>query len=191
MSTDQELLGSLASSDDASYLLCPENRLIAVNAAFRRFALANGGADLCERWQGQRMFDAISPAPLRTFFVDALAQVRLRGEPWQHVYECSSAQHFRSFQMTAYPAEGQRVVIVHALRFEDPHTRIASPVDDALYEREGLITMCSHCRRVKHLKGRERWDWVPSYLHRQAMTVSHGLCGPCAAFYWGDLQANG
>lgn len=42
---------------------------------------------------------------------------------------------------------------------------------------EGMLSMCSSCRRVQDGSG--RWDSLDAYLHRHG-TVTHGICPSCA-----------
>lgn len=182
MPTADKLMRSVADSDDSAYRLSGDFRLLEVNAGFHRFARENGGASSIERWQYQSVLAAIS-GPLREFFEASFARVRELGTLWQHSYECSSSERFRTFQMTVYPLASE-FVVVHSLGIDSAHARPSYPSNADAYVRDGLIRMCSHCRRVHNLTGRRRWDWVPSYLQSTPVAVSHGLCESCAAFYW-------
>jgi hypothetical protein len=173
---------ALAASDDSAYLLSSEYKILEVNAGFRRFARENGGTESIERWRHESVLAAVS-GPLRAFFAAAFERVRRVGQPWMHAYACNSAERVRNFGMTVYPL-GDQLVVVHALRFEGPHTELACAPDVRSYVREGTIMMCSHCRRVRNVSGEKRWDWVPAYLLCAPAAVSHGLCEPCAQFYW-------
>ena len=31
-------------------------------------------------------------------------------------------------------------------------------------------------------------DWVPAYVRSPPENLSHGLCDPCYAFYWGGID---
>ncbi|MDB4988999.1 MAG: hypothetical protein JWN04_4177 [Myxococcaceae bacterium] len=182
VATAAALMASVADSDDSAYLLSRDDELVEVNAGFLRFAQENGGAASLEAWRNQPVLSAIAE-PLRAFFGAAFKRVRETGTPWEYQYECSSPARLRTFHMTVYPG-GTDLVVVHSLRVDSPHTRLASAPDDGRYVQNGLIRMCSNCRRVQNRLGHKRWDWVPAYLQRAPVTVSHGLCDPCARFYW-------
>jgi len=183
MRTADELLRSVAHSDDSAYLLDPAFNLIRVNAGFVRFAGENGGANLLGNWQGKCVLEAIPPI-LRGFYAAGFERARTKGTPWEHDYECSSAEVYRSFRMIVYPVPSKALFVIHSLRVESPHARAVHPPDVQTYLRDGFIHMCANCRRVENPHGSERWDWVPVWLDQAPDNVSHGLCKPCAVFYW-------
>jgi hypothetical protein len=182
------LLQTLDASDDVAYVLTPERVIVRTNAAWERFAAANGGAALALDPPYGALLDALLPVALRSFYVDAFTRAQATGERWEHDYECSSPERYRRFHMVAYPFDGA-LVVVSSLRIERPHDRPECPPDDAAYAVDGIITMCSHCRRVRHPAGSLRWDWVPDYVRAPLPNLSHGLCEPCYEFYWGDYVA--
>lgn len=175
----------LVASDNVSYILTDRLRIHRTNAAYDRFAAANGGSAIARSWsQGASLLDAISEA-LRPFYADGFARARAQQRVWEHDYECSSPTHYRAFRMLAYPV-GEWFVVTHALRVEHPHTRDAH-APDSRYESSGVIAMCSHCRRVRAATLPERWDWVPEYLASPRLDISHGLCPGCYHYHYGDL----
>lgn len=179
--TAAALMASVADSDDSAYVLSGDYELLEVNAGFMRFARENGGAASSELWRERSVLLAITE-PLRSFFAAAFARVRETATPWGHQYECSSPARSRTFHMTVYPV-GTELVVVHALRVDSPHT-VPARAPDERYVQHGLIRMCSNCRRVHNPSGQKRWDWVPAYLQHAPVPISHGLCDPCARFYW-------
>jgi len=185
MPSADELFYSVADSEHAAYLLDPALNLVRVNTGFLRFAAENGGGDLLEAWQGRSILEAV-PSVLRSFFVAGFERVRATGTPWEHDYECSSPTLYRCFRMIVYPVTGDSLFVIHSLRVEVSHTRTAHAPDAQVYQWDGFIHVCANCRRVENPHGSERWDWVPAYLERPPINVSHGLCKPCAAFYWAD-----
>ncbi len=183
MSSVEKLLSSLSGSDDTAYVLSRELKIVQVNSGFTRFALANGGESILARVQQQSVVESLAPV-LREFFVSAFERAWATGERFDHDYECSSPETYRRFHMIAYPIKRELLVVVHSLHVERPHTERAGPADDLTYARDGMVKMCSHCRRVQNMKSVDRWDWVPSYLDKSLRNVSHGLCRACSAFYW-------
>lgn len=176
-----ETFTAIAASANVSYILTAGLRIVRTNSAWDRFALENGGEQLLATWRrGTSLVDAI-PEPLRPFYVEGFGRAASRGEPWEHDYECSSPERYRQFRMLAFPF-GESFVVTHALRAEHAHDReVCGPSDE--YVHRGLVTMCSHCRRVC-ARAHERWDWVPTYVARPPTRVSHGLCPPCAHYYY-------
>ncbi len=80
------------------------------------------------------------------------------------------------------------MVIVNSLVKEQPHdTRLrpARPPEWQTYIKpNGLITMCSHCRRVERADEPEVWDWVPAWVEHMPDETSHSLCRPCLDYYY-------
>lgn len=188
MPSAQELLESVEGSEDVAYLLSSDLRIVSVNEGFWRFARENGARGLAETLGRQSVFVGVSP-PLRDFYLLGFERARATGKPWDHEYECSSPERFRRFRMTVYPVERGSYVVIHSRLIETAHSGAVCAPRDALYVRQGLIKMCSHCRRVENPEALESWDWVPDYVSRPPHRVSHGLCPPCAAFYWSDGPA--
>ena len=174
----------LALQVDASTIigLTPDLRIGWVNAAWARFAIDNGVADLPS--QGRAYLDAI-PEVLRAFYARAFAEAVERGVPWHHDYECSSDRVERQFRLTAYPLRGRGLLLVHALLVEVAHTREACAGEELRYRSSaGLVVQCAHCRRIQRAADPATWDWVPSWVARAPGRVSHGLCPACMGHYF-------
>ncbi|MDB4964206.1 MAG: hypothetical protein JWP01_4205 [Myxococcales bacterium] len=170
-------------SDNTSYLLSSGLQIVRVNTGWTKFALENGGGQMLERWgRNSALLDAVPPV-LRDLYRTGFAKALATGVCWEHDYECSSHELFREFRMYAYPIHGTLLTVTHSLRVQRPHDREARPAADAIYRSEGLIRMCSYCRRVRANDADERWDWVPSFVEHMPPGVSHGICRPCAAFH--------
>lgn len=170
--------------DNVSYLLSDSLRIVRCNDAGTRFAKANGGGAMLARWgRGAILLDAISQ-DLRGFYRHLYARALATNQRVEHDYECSSDQVLRRYRMIILPIPPAFLVVTHALLVERPHDRAASEPDDAAYLHDGVITMCSHCRRVRATVSPERWDWVPAYLTMTLPNLSHGMCPPCGAFYF-------
>ena len=180
------VFGAFADVDDTSYLLSDTYRILQVNRAWTRFALANGGAEMLGRWgRGASALDAVSE-DLRGFYRALFDTALATGERREHDYECSSDQVLRRFRMFVLPVAPAFLVVMHTLRVEVAHERTAMAADDATYAHGGIIRMCSHCRRVRVAgPAMEAWHWVPDYVARMPANVSHGLCAPCAQVYYG------
>lgn len=181
-----ELFRTVEESDDVALVLSRDLRQVRTNGGWHRFAAANGGDAVLERWTpGTSILSAIPPV-LPPFYVAGYERAFATGERWEHDYECSSAERFRQFRMVVYPARPSFLVVVHSLRVERPHDRAPSAPDLERYTVEGVVTMCSHCRRVRFPAGTARWDWIPELVSAPPAGISHGLCGPCIRFYYPD-----
>ena len=175
------MFDSVATSDNVSYILSDELKILHTNAAWERFARENGDEVFLQHWHRASLLDAI-PGALQTFFRERFARAQLTQERWEHDYECSSPTVFRQYRMIVYPV-GSVFIVTHALLVEMPHDRTAHDPSPR-YERSGVISMCSHCRRVRRAGEPEAWDWVPAYVTPIADNVSHGLCPPCYRYYY-------
>jgi hypothetical protein len=70
---------------------------------------------------------------------------------------------------------------------EEPHPERDAPYDtDALRDKHGLITMCTHCRRTRLPVSPDTWVWVPELVRRMPPEVSHGICSVCFDIYYGS-----
>jgi hypothetical protein len=179
--------------DDPSviYFLDSQLHITHCNAAWDRFAMENGGQNLNRQYMvGKPVLDSV-PQVLKSFYIKAYQKVLASRKPWAHTYECSSANTFRTFHMSVYSdLEKNGLLVVNSLSVERPHGRDrephqVSPVYSAPHS--GFVTLCSHCRRTQRVDHKEIWDWVPAYLERPPMTISHGLCPVCMVVYYPEL----
>ena len=175
---------------DASTILAVDRdlRITYVNAAYFGFAAANDAPPEFEaRWGlGASLLDA-TEGPLVGYWTEWFRAAQDGKAPVQAEYECSSPALFRRFHLTAYPlGDKEGLLLVHSLHVVHPHDpNERSPANEALYRcDDGLVRQCSACRRVRRREPPERWDWVPEWVERQSIAVSHGLCLPCMAFHY-------
>lgn len=160
-----------------------------VNPAWAHFARAGGAT-----WAGEpsgpfglgtSVMDAV-PAILRPFYEGLYAAARRTREPQEHSYECSTPTRLQHYRMRVLPCRGDGLVVFHSLARDAPHPDAPSAAFESIYRDEhGIISQCSHCRRVRRAGGRLAWDWVRDYVTRTPNMASHALCQPCAAHYFG------
>lgn len=186
-----KVLQALADSESTTFVVSRELKLVRTNAAWERFARANGGVDLLERFgRGCSIMPAV-PAVLQPFYRNGYAQVWATGERWEHDYECSSPERYRRFRMLVYRINDAFLVVVNAATEDGPHDREASSPDESRYANAGVISMCSNCRRVRNPSAERRWDWVPAFVAHPPQNLSHGICDACAPIYYGEDSAIG
>jgi hypothetical protein len=173
-------------------------RLAYFNVSWQRFAQANGAPPQLSSagCLGTSVLDVCGSA-LRPFYRDwYTACLAAGGEglfPYQHEYECSSADLYRRFAMTLYPL-GQRegLLVVNSLIAESAHDECQRPSHDADRSNysgaDGLIHQCSHCRKVRHPREKNRWDWVPNWVRSSPIETSHGICPNCFDFYYPEAR---
>jgi len=160
------------------------------NAAWDGFALSNGGEPLLRNSQVGRNVVEVTPAVLRPFYAKMYAAVMQRGQEMNCEYECSSDRTLRRFHMHLAKLEtrnrGSLLVIVNSLILEaeipDPGMHYGFR---ELRDENGLITMCSHCRRTRKPGSGDRWMWVPELVREMPPDVSHGLCSICFHIHYG------
>lgn len=168
----------------------PDLTIAYVNDAWWRFARDNGA-----RWEGDRWglgADLLAPIPpvLREYYAGALRGVLRTGQPWEHDYECSAPDTYRTFRLRVLPlARAGGLLLTHTLRIERPHPPPEGFPGDAYVDENRQIVQCAHCRRVRRTQKPRRWDWVPSYVSTPPADVSHSICDVCASYYFGPYAA--
>lgn len=162
-------------------------RITYCNPAWDEFARQNAGQSVMTQGvAGSRLLEVVAE-PLQAFYQGIFAQAGVTGQVQEFDYECSSAEIYRTFHMQVLPLKhGHGFLVMHSLRVEKPlDFRAAQAPDDARYAGPGgLIVMCCHCRRTRHARKPEVWDWVPAYLDPLRRKVSHGLCPVCYAYFY-------
>jgi len=194
------LIGSLFDVDaleahpESVFAIDSRGTLLYVNPAWYRFARDNQGDPVVARsWSvGANFFDAI-PEPLKAFYRALFARTPRFGEslePLSFVYDCSSVDLYRLFNMLVYALpddeEGRPAgyLVVNSPLEERPHDREPQPPSQEKYvDQDGLLHQCSHCRRVKDVAGGS-WDWVPDWVAAPPPNASHGLCPVCCDYFF-------
>lgn len=194
------LIGSLFDLDgleahpESVFAIDSRGMLLYVNPAWYRFAADNQGeAAVSGSWGvGANFFDAI-PEPLKTFYRQLFARTPRFGEslePLSFVYECSSADLYRLFNMLVYALPDDEAgrpagyLVVNSPLEERPHDRKPQPADQRKYvDAQGIVHQCAHCRRVQDVDG-GRWDWVPDWVRDPPANASHGLCPVCYDYFF-------
>ncbi len=182
-----DLIRAFSAVENTSYILSTDLRIVRVNEGWTRFAESNGGHALLARWgRGSHVLDAIA-GELRAFYRDLFERAFADDKVICHDYDCSSDRVERLFRMMVFPLGATFLAVTHSLRVERSMIGTGSPPSD-IYVRDGIIQMCAQCRRVLAQGELDRWDWVPAYIQAPPPNVSHGLCSPCARFYFPDTQ---
>jgi len=166
----------------------PNLVLACANPAWYRFARENGGEpSISDAWSlGASIETALGP--LRTFYASAFEECLLTRSEWDHIYECSSSQLQRKFQMKAYPlGNSEGILVVNSLVVEFPHSSHADSRHtrlEAYRDHQGLLHMCAHCRRFRREDSSGNWDWISAYVASLPENVSHGLCPICYEYHF-------
>ena len=71
----------------------------------------------------------------------------------------------------------------------DTRTRELQKALDEIKTLEGILPLCSYCKKIKTDKG--QWQDVDVYIHRHTEAdISHGLCPECAQQYYPEEYAD-
>jgi len=183
-------LVALAAERSSACLLDDRLRFVAVNAAWEAFARANGGTATCLglALAGTTYHQHVEGAAPRSKVERELARA-LMGRSVAVESECSTPDLLRLIRThylpvrDADPGPITGVLVVHTTLREAPFgaERPAAAPDEATYRAaDGLISVCSCCRRVRRALAPPGWDFVPAYLASPPAGVSHVLCAACA-----------
>jgi hypothetical protein len=171
------------------YALLPDLRIGYCNAAWDRFAKANGGEHLVgDRILG-KPYAAFLPDPVATYYLGELLTARCRGGAWEHEYDCSSPAVERRFRLRALPLPGGLILMENSQRVDrawEPGTGTADPVGAHYCTASGTVTVCAHCKRTQRVTpgDQDQWDWVPAHVALRYPRISHGLCPVCVEYYY-------
>jgi hypothetical protein len=164
-----------------------DGRIGYFNAAYQTFATAGGDAELCARWGlGANVFDA-TPKLLLPFYEELFQRASTAQAPLSHRYECPSPSLARTFSMRLHPlGNGRALLASHAIVLARPHDQVWA-ADEARYRDEfGIIRQCVHCRCVQAIDA-GNWELVPAYVAEMPDRTSHGICGVCVEYHYGEV----
>jgi hypothetical protein len=174
-------------NEDILFLLDDDLCLQDVNENWDRFALANGESELSLSAIRGTSILSYTPEVLRPFYNNQYEFARGSREPVSFEYHCSSPEMIRVFRMEISGIATSLLVANHLL-WEEP-CEVRSPefsVDAGRYlGANGILTMCSNCRRSKRADLENTWEWVPEFLQGQSFLISHGLCPHCVRRFYG------
>ncbi|MFO0619349.1 MAG: hypothetical protein U0414_42565 [Polyangiaceae bacterium] len=165
--------------------VAPDLSIAYLNPAYWAFARANGARWGTGEWGIGASLMAAVPPVLSGFYTDLFERARGTRQIVEHEYACASPDRERRFRLRVMPCEGEELLVVHSLVHEAPHGTEGASVLEAHYGRNGVVTQCSHCRRVRRNTPPYAWDWVPALVENPPANVSHGLCPPCVAYHYG------
>jgi hypothetical protein len=166
------------------YMLGADLEITYCNPAWDRFAAENGGAGLVAESVLNRPVLDFFTTVMRDYYADLLARAGDTREMQCQEYECSSAAVFRSFQMQIYPLKNG-FAVVNSLRAERTHSQEKlQPFDQTYLQSNGLLRMCSNCRRTSRKGDSAQWDWVPGYLDQGLRNITHGICPVCRKYFY-------
>lgn len=180
-------LAKLEASPDVIYFLDKQLVLRGFNKAWADFMNENHGHSP-DGYLGTPILNVI-PEEIRPFYAGSYGKALASRTRFDHDFQCSSPEAFRVFHQTAYPlTSGGGLMIVNTLVKTEPHSDKPLPLGPCHFKQgTEIISMCTHCRKVRDQDFPEKWDWVPAAFSYPPMKVSHGLCEACKRFYYPDL----
>jgi hypothetical protein len=179
----------LDQGEDVIYGLWPDLTLAYSNARWAQFALENDGADVLRRWTlGTSVRAAFGP-DLDPFYSRAFGEVMARGTIWQHTYTCPSPRQTRWFNMRVLPLGQEGLLLWHTLVSvgELAELRGRRPSATPYRDANGMVTQCSHCRRVQVAAAppaQSDWHHVPAFIKRAPPGTTHGICPICFMYHY-------
>ena len=160
-----------------------------VNEAWRRFARENGAPELGGSWRSAGPITRFFDRPMRELFEARLARVLTRNQAWSYLYECSSPDVYRKFNMrVASTALRDGLIVVHSRVVDVAPDTVDEALGDLVRiytDERSLLVQCSGCSRVHH-PSESSWDWAPGLVTAERENVSHGICPTCDFQYYGQ-----
>ena len=192
----EELAGvALAVETEVAWLLDEQLLIMAVSPAWNRFARANGGGDstlagavIGTGWLGhiegeqpRSLFENVALAALDLRERAAISGLRVEAD-------CNTPSLRRQTSTQFVPIlDGDAAIGLYVRSSVTAETPIGESYRirelEALSFQDGLIRMCSGCRRVKTAE--LTWELVTQLIAHTPANVSHGFCDPCAALIYG------
>lgn len=180
-------LRNIDASSNTIYAVWPDLRLALENRGWFQFAAENGAdADFAERWLIGESIEPVCRGRSGEHFCDAIHKALRDDEVQIITYECSGAATFRLMRGTIFPLGDRAVLLSHSLIRTSTHAgegRVATSPGPEYVDGDGLIVMCSGCRRTRRADDPSTWDWVPDFVENVPENASHGFCAACKS-YW-------
>lgn len=141
------------SADSIVFWLDDQDRIDEVNAAWNRFALANGGEGCVDRLVLGRGFrDFIRGDATRMLLDTLMLQARSWKKPIERIYRCDSSDVRRHMEMRIDP-EGKRLRFSHRLVYSEP----MSAAVRFTYDLGGSTRRIIRCSMCNHVQVHRAW----------------------------------
>ena len=171
---------SAESTESTVFWVDDKDRIVEVNEAWNRFALANGGEGCIARLiVGRSLRDFIRGDATRMLLDTLMLQARSWKKQIDRVYRCDSSEVKRHMEMRIAP-DGKRLRFTHRMVCTEP----MSPAVRFMYDPSGSaptkIIRCSMCNRVQVERG-----WMESDIAcasgeiQPQQLVIYSVCPTC------------
>lgn len=158
-----------------------EDRLIAVNEAWRAFARENGAPDIADFALGRRLWDFVKGPPVVAVWRTLIDHCRKTMLAATIPYRCDAPGMRRlcSMRITVTPDQGVEFAS-HIVR-QESRNEVRLPLDDGV--EAGMVKMCAWCKKVR-LPTNDWCELEAAGLHLgltqdSAPSISHGMCPDC------------
>lgn len=188
---------TLENDSSCIYGLTDDLRLSYMNPAWYRFTNQNSAEPgLSQRYRVGTHIETVFSEPLKSFYINVYQHAIKTGQVWSHDYDCSSDLSYRIYHQTVYPLKNHSgLIVVNSMQIEYPpsisqHSAI-NMTSDGYTDAYGLITGCTHCKRVRRVADSRQWDSVPQWKQTMPANMSHSLCAICYDYFYNHLHAVG
>lgn len=162
--------------DAVAYRIDRDDRIVAVNDAWRAFAAENGSAGLADSIVGQALWESIAGSTVRQVYRSLLTRVRT-GHVVRFPFRCDAPTLRRDMRLTMTAQPDGAVDFVSELMDARPRPALLLP-------RRVTIRSCAWCCRVWTPAG---WTEVEDAVYAvdlfrwddDSPTITHGICDDC------------
>ena len=170
---------------NCTYRIGPDGALLAVDDGWTAFALENGAPELVPPAPlGRSIFEAIAGADVRALYRTLFERARASAKPVSFTFRCDAPTLKRTLRMVMTPERSGAFTLATALIAAEPRA-YAAVLDVAVHDRQGFVTLCAWCSRVRVGSAWVDLDEAIDALGVMAgdapPAVTHGICGDCAA----------
>jgi hypothetical protein len=182
---------SLPTLSTYSYAIDAANRITQVSPEWLVFARECGARLTEEQVVGRSLLSFISDDATRHIYRVMLERVRATGRPMVVPFRCDGPEVRRFMELAVAPGESGGLRLEGRLLREEIRDPVA--LFDPEHPRgEGLLTVCSWCKRVRVGQGwLEVEDAVTSlrlFDEPRLPRLTHGICPDCAAAMERELE---
>lgn len=184
---DEDILG-LNGSPNTIYAIWSDLTIAYLNDAWFNFARSNqAGADFFERFGVGSSIDFAGENPANRRFIESIRASLADKKARVSYYECPSPQSYRLMQVTFLPISGDVCIVSNADVVITSHVEAGrapgyGPVAEYM-NQDGMVAMCSSCRRVRDPDSAGAWVFVPAFVENPVDRVSHTLCESCNTWW--------
>lgn len=182
---------NLRELNNSIYVVDREYKIVDYNDGYRKFAIANDGDDILERWPVGSYVLSPVPEVIRNVIQRMYDDVILRKKIVEYEYECHSPTVFRLFKMRIFPFMQDFALHEHTpieiSTLSGAHEISDSEIRSGYIDSKNIIHQCCHCRRTQSSTNENKWVWVVPLIMRDnafSRNISHTICPVCLHHYY-------